>query len=148
MPFLVFAQSQINVVTANIPGTYSPSVLGPGAFVGNFYEFALMIGGLMAFGVVVYGGVKYMASSGNPSGQSDAKEWIEAALSGLLLLVGAYFILNVINPKLTNLQLPTLTVLEHHARPPVRTVVVGRLMAVLLRQDAPVAGVRIFLRPE
>jgi len=50
-----------------------------------------------------------MASAGNPSGQSDAKEWIEAALLGLLLLVGAYFVLNVINPQLTTLALPTLT---------------------------------------
>lgn len=49
-----------------------------------------------------------MASAGNPSGQSDAKEWIEAALLGLLLLVGAYFILNVVNPQLTNLTMPTL----------------------------------------
>jgi hypothetical protein len=68
-----------------------------------------MIGGVLAFGVVVYGGVKYMASAGNPSGQSDAKEWIEAALLGLLLLVGAYFILSVINPQLLNLNLPSLT---------------------------------------
>lgn len=105
-PILIFAQTQI---TANIPGTNSPSVEGPGAFVANFYEFALMIGGVMAFGVIVYGGVKYTTSAGNPSGQSDAKEWIEAALLGLLLLVGAYFILNVINPQLINLTLPTLT---------------------------------------
>ena len=68
-----------------------------------------MIGGVMAFGVIVYGGVKYTTSAGNPSGQSDAKEWIEAALLGLLLLVGAYFILNVINPQLINLTLPMLT---------------------------------------
>ena len=105
-PFFVLAQVNI---TANIPGTNSPSVQGPGAFVANFYQFALMIGGILAFGVVVYGGVKYMASAGNPSGQSDAKEWIESALLGLLLLVGAYFILNVINPQLLNLKLPTLT---------------------------------------
>lgn len=106
VPLFVSAQTQISL---NIPGTNNASVLGPGAFVANFYEFALMIGGVLAFGVVVYGGVKYMASAGNPSGQSDAKEWIEAALLGLLLLVGAYFILNVINPQLLNLTLPTLT---------------------------------------
>jgi hypothetical protein len=68
-----------------------------------------MIGGVLAFGIIVYGGVKYMASAGNPSGQSDAKEWIEAALLGLLLLVGAYFVLHVVNPQLTTLGLPTLT---------------------------------------
>ncbi|HUC02195.1 MAG TPA: hypothetical protein VMA75_04860, partial [Candidatus Paceibacterota bacterium] len=36
------------------------------------------------------------------------KEWIWGALLGLLLLAGAYLILNVINPQLVNLNLPTL----------------------------------------
>jgi hypothetical protein len=93
----------------NLPGTTPNATSSPGAFVANFYQFALMIGGVLAFGVIVYGGVRYMASAGNPSGQSDAKEWVEAALLGLLLLVGAYFILNVINPQLLNLTLPVLT---------------------------------------
>jgi hypothetical protein len=95
-------------ISMSIPGASTTASSTPGAWVANFYQFALMIGGVLAFGVVVYGGVKYMASAGNPSGQSDAKEWIEAALLGLLLLVGAYFILNVVNPQLTNLTMPTL----------------------------------------
>jgi hypothetical protein len=95
-------------ISMSIPGASTTASSTPGAWVANFYQFALMIGGVLAFGVVVYGGVKYMASAGNPSGQSDAKEWIEAALLGLLLLVGAYFILNVVNPQLTNLGLPPL----------------------------------------
>ena len=105
-----FAQTHITIATS-VPGNYGAAAAGasPGAYIANFYIFALIIGGILAFGVVVYGGVKYMASAGNPSGQSDAKEWIEAALLGLLLLVGVYFILDVINPQLLNLNLPTLT---------------------------------------
>jgi hypothetical protein len=98
----------INISTS-VPGMAPNSSSNPGAFVAGLYQFALMIGGVLAFGVIVYGGVRYMASAGNPSGQSDAKEWIEAALLGLLLLVGAYFILNVVNPQLTTLGLPKLT---------------------------------------
>ncbi len=94
-------------ISMNIPGTSTNSTSTPGAYIANFYQFALMIGGVLAFGVIVYGGVKYMASAGNPSGQGDAKEWVEAALLGLLLLVGAYFILDVINPQLLNLNLPS-----------------------------------------
>lgn len=105
-----FAQTQITIATS-VPGNYgaAAAAASPGAFIANFYIFSLAIGGILAFGVIVYGGVKYMASAGNPSGQGDAKEWIEAALLGLLLLVGAYFILDVINPQLLNLKLPTLT---------------------------------------
>jgi hypothetical protein len=94
-------------ISMSLPGDTSTST-SPGGFVNYFYQYALGVGGILAFGVVVYGGVRYMISAGNPSGQSDAKEWIKAALMGLLLLAGAYFILNVINPKLTNLTLPTL----------------------------------------
>lgn len=106
IPFVAIAHAV--TISMNLPGTANATSSGPGAFVANFYQFALMIGGVLAFGVVVYGGVRYMASVGNPSGQSDAKEWIEAALLGLLLLVGAYFVLNVVNPQLTTLGLPTL----------------------------------------
>jgi hypothetical protein len=111
IPLFAFAQTNITI-SSSVPGRSSVSALGPGAFVANFYDFALMIGGVLAFGVIIYGGVRYMASAGNPSGQSDAKEWIEGALLGLLLLVGAYFVLNVINPQLLNLKLPTLQTLN------------------------------------
>ena len=81
----------------------------PGQFVYDFYQYALAIGGILAFGVVVYGGVRLILfPAGNPSGQTDAKDWIQAALIGILLLAGAYFILNVINPSLVNLNLPSL----------------------------------------
>jgi hypothetical protein len=109
-PSSASAQTQITIATS-VPGTYGAAASGgaPGAFVADFYWFALIIGGVIAFGVVVYGGIKYMTSAGNPSGQSDAKEWIEAAILGILLLAGVYFILSVINPQLLNLNLPGLT---------------------------------------
>jgi hypothetical protein len=106
LPALAFAATQISV---GIPGTNSNgSAAPPGAFIANFYQFALLIGGILAFGAIVFGGVKYAASAGNPSAESDAKEWIWGALIGLLLLAGAYLVLNVINPQLVNLNLPTL----------------------------------------
>ena len=106
VPALAFAQTQISVA---IPGSNAnTSSSSPGAFVANFYQFALLIGGILAFGAIVFGGVKYAISAGNPSGQSDAKEWIWGALTGLLLLAGAYLILYTINPQLLNLNLATL----------------------------------------
>ena len=96
-------------ISTSIPGNNSNTGnASPGAFIANFYQFALVLGGILAFGVVVFGGVKYAASAGNSSAQSDAKEWIWGALLGLLLLGGAYFILKVVNPQLVNLNLPTL----------------------------------------
>ncbi len=108
MNFLFLVAHAVTISTA-IPGTNPNSTSSsPGAFVANFYQFALMIGGILALGAIVYGGVRYVASAGNPSAQSDGKEWIWGALIGLLLLAGAYLVLNVVNPQLVNLNLPTL----------------------------------------
>jgi len=93
-------------ISMSLPGPNVNSVTtGPAGFVANFYQFALMLSGVLAFGAIVYGGVKYVTAAGNPSGQSDGKQWIEGALLGLLLLAGAYIILNVINPDLVNLNI-------------------------------------------
>ncbi len=105
---VVHAQAKI---AAQFPGQASSAAGGeaPGAFINAFYVWALSISGVLAFGIIVYGGVKYMVSWGNPSGESDAKEWIKSALLGILLLASAYFILSIINPNLVSLGLPGLT---------------------------------------
>ncbi len=64
----------------------------------DFYKWALGAAGIVAFGVLIYGGILYMSSAGNASKQTDAKEWIKAAISGLVLLFSAYTILYTINP--------------------------------------------------
>lgn len=126
IPFLFFvseisfAQTQIQIspTLPNSIGTYSAASAGPSGFIANFYGFALLIGGILAFGAVVYGGIKYLISAGNPSAQGEGKEWIESALTGLLLLAGAYIILYTINPALVNLGLPELTSLNIPASAP------------------------------
>ncbi|MBI2592925.1 MAG: M23 family metallopeptidase [Candidatus Colwellbacteria bacterium] len=87
-------------------GTISPNPVNPndlklgeiGKLVTQFYEYSLMIGGLLALAIIVYGGIMYIASPANESLKSDAKEWIKAAIFGLALLALAYLILNTINP--------------------------------------------------
>jgi hypothetical protein len=106
-PILAFAQATISPTIPGMTSAVTTST-SPGAFVAGFYNFALMIGGVLAFGAIVYGGVLYAASVGNPSKQSEGREWNKSALLGLLLLAGAYLILNTINPNLVNLSLPTL----------------------------------------
>jgi hypothetical protein len=103
------AQTLINT---SLPGPYSVASSGPIGAIGNFYQFALMIAGLLAFGSIIWAGIQYAMSSGNPGKQGDARDQITQAFLGILLLVGAYLILNVINPDLTVLKLPTLESLK------------------------------------
>jgi Type IV secretion system pilin len=104
------SQALAVAISASIPGMAgSPTTASPQSFVAGFYKFALMIGGVLALGAVVYGGVLYATSAGNPSKQSEGREWIQSALFGILLLAGAYLILYTVNPDIVSLNLPTLT---------------------------------------
>jgi hypothetical protein len=112
VPLFVHADN-VGRVSLSIPGSNSnSSSSSPVTFIANFYQFAILIGGLLAFGAIVYGGIKYITAAGNPSSQSEGKEWIYSALLGLLLLAGAYLILNTVNPALVNLTLPGLRVIS------------------------------------
>jgi len=95
-------------IDTNFPGATQASST-PGGMINNFYNFALMAGGILAFGVIVYGGIRYTMAGGNPSSAEEGKKWIQQAFWGLLLLFGAYIVLNTINPNLTSLSLPSLT---------------------------------------
>jgi hypothetical protein len=103
---LAAAQEGYVDVIPVIPG--SADAEDPAGIVANFYTFALMIGGVLAFGAIVWGGLKYITAGGNSHSQGEGKEWIKSALWGLLLLVGASIILNTINPRITSLSLPNV----------------------------------------
>jgi len=105
---LAIAQATVSI-NSNLPGPYSISAAGPCGWIVDFYYTALIIAGILAFGAIVYGGIKYAVSGGNPHGQSEGRSWIWSALIGLLLLGAAWLILHTINPNLTTCSLPTLS---------------------------------------
>lgn len=72
------------------------------------YIFMIGIAGLAAFLMIVWGGIQWLSSAGNPAQIGDAKDKIQKALLGLLLILSSVLILNLINPELTNLQSPWL----------------------------------------
>ena len=93
-------------IATSVPGMTSVANGGPSNWIIGFYNFALLISGILAFGSIVYGGVLYALSSGNPERQHKGQSWIQSALVGLLLLGSAYLILHIINPNLTVLSNP------------------------------------------
>lgn len=63
--------------------------------VSEFYNIALGLVGVVALGAIIYGGILWTVSK-TPSGSQEAKDWITGAISGLLLLLGAYLLFNTI----------------------------------------------------
>ncbi len=72
------------------------------------YYAIITIAGLAAFFMIVTGGFQYLTSAGNPTSMGDAKDRIFNAVLGLILIFTSYLILQVINPDLLLLKLPTL----------------------------------------
>ncbi|HVN26584.1 MAG TPA: pilin [Candidatus Paceibacterota bacterium] len=111
VPFAALAQTPgPTPISLSFPGQYIVTTsTPPGYLISNFYHFMILAGALIALGAIVYGGIKYVISAGNPSGQSDAKERLADAFLGLTLLVCAYLVLYTINPNLVELGLPNLS---------------------------------------
>ena len=95
-------------ISPYLPGSAASPSSSPGAYLYDFYYLALIVGGILAFGAIVFGGIKYATSGGNPSAASEARQWIQSALVGLLLLAAAYLILATISPGLTSLNFASL----------------------------------------
>jgi hypothetical protein len=69
-------------------------------YIKYIFVLVIWIGGLIAFGFLIYGGVLYLISSGNPNAVNSAREQMIAAFFGLLVLLSSYLILYTINPQI------------------------------------------------
>jgi hypothetical protein len=74
-----------------------------------FFNLIVAVGAFIAVIMVIMAGIEWVTSSGNPSKIESAKSKIANTLIGVGVLVGSYFILNTINPQLTNIKIDDLT---------------------------------------
>ncbi|MFH1207165.1 MAG: pilin [Patescibacteria group bacterium] len=89
-------------------GKKYPYVQNMSCFIADMYRYLAGIAGILAVVMMIYGGIKYTVSFGNPSKLQDARDTISSAMIGLALVLGSYVILNFINPKITSLKVPGL----------------------------------------
>lgn len=93
-------------------GVYTPLVGIPGVsptsdfntYINALYLLSISVAALLAVIKIVIAGVKWMMTDVVTS-KGEAKKDIQGALIGLLIVLAAVLILNVINPKLTNVNL-------------------------------------------
>jgi len=62
-----------------------------------FFSLAMIVGTILAFAILIYGGFRYVTSVGNPEAMNDAKKWIWESILGLMLLLSAWFVIGIIN---------------------------------------------------
>lgn len=72
-----------------------------GEYIAGIYKYAIGIVGILATVVMMMGGIMWIVAGGNATRVGEAKAWIGASLTGLVLALTSYTILYQINPKLT-----------------------------------------------
>ncbi len=73
------------------------------------YKYAIGIVGILAAVVLMIGGVMWIVAGGNATAIGEAKAWIGASLTGLLLALMSYLILATVNPALVDLKTTPIT---------------------------------------
>jgi len=75
---------------------------GSSSYIESLYKMAISLAAVLVVLRLIMAGVQYMLSE-IVTNKQKAKETIQSALLGLLIILGAVTILNTINPRLTNL---------------------------------------------
>jgi len=84
---------------------YDPTTLE--GYINLIYRFALGVGGFLALGMIIWGGI-LISISGSIDKTKEGRSYITSALLGLAMLFGSYLILKTINPSLTYLSPPSV----------------------------------------
>jgi hypothetical protein len=88
------------VPLTTIPGVFTQGqATNPVNVLKGVYGLAIGIGSVIAVVMIIFAGFKYMYQE-SMSGKSGAKEMIQNAIYGLLLILASYIILRTINPAL------------------------------------------------
>ena len=66
------------------------------------FNLGISISGIIVFGTLVFGGVKFLTSAGNPVAHSEAISQIMNAFLGGILVLSSFLLLQNINPQLLN----------------------------------------------
>ncbi len=71
-------------------------------FIENIIQVFVTIAGLVATGFLVYGGFRYITSSGNPESLDGAKKTVMYSAIGLAIVIGAYVLSNIVTQVATS----------------------------------------------
>ena len=117
---LVFAQEKsLEVDYPTVPGATPPSAQTslPG-YVKYVFTFIIVASGIIGLIVLIIGGIRYSTSTGQPEKLKQAKSQILSAFWGIIILLGSYIILSIINPQLTILDIGKMPKIPTAELPP------------------------------
>lgn len=112
MPDLKIKIPYVNFTEVNCQPGQTCAIPWIGEYIVGVYKYIVYIMGIAAVIVLMIGGVRWLTAGGSSSAVEDAKSWITASLSGLLITLLSFLILQQINPKLTQFDPITINMVE------------------------------------
>jgi len=110
-----FCYSPPNPVTLNIAietlSGNGKEVADLGTYIIALYNFMIPAASIIAVVLIMIAGFQYIMAAGSQERIAKAKERIQKAIIGLVLILGAYTIVNLVDPRLTsfdNLRIPRI----------------------------------------
>jgi 3D (Asp-Asp-Asp) domain-containing protein len=100
IPGVVYSEADITCTGEGSDRTCQSNFIGK--YIAGIYKYALGIIGIIAVIVMMIGGVMWIVAAGSASRVTEAKAWIGASITGLILMLCSYTILSMINPALVN----------------------------------------------
>lgn len=103
LPYLVFAQSPTDALkqTGNDAGFAAADDTSVSKIAGTVVATALSLLGIIFIILIIYGGVRWMMAQGNEQEVETAKNVIKNSIIGLIIVVGAYAIYNLVSKLIT-----------------------------------------------
>jgi hypothetical protein len=90
---------------ANQPTTLGDSTRPLADYIIAIFKYAIGIVGIISTIVLMAGGVRWLTAGGNSSAVGEAKTLIVSSLTGLILTIGSFFLLSMVNTSLTELKI-------------------------------------------
>jgi len=95
---IAFAQGYVPLEP--LPGIASGTPATLGAYLDSLFKIGIGVSIVLAVIMLVVAGIEYIGGASNESTKTDAKERIWGAILGLLIALGAWLLLQTINPNI------------------------------------------------
>lgn len=114
LPFSVLAQEQKLLDCSSVENqglaTCKAGNLSISGTLASVIQFLFIIAVILALGFLIYGGIKWITSSGDKAGVETARNTIIASIIGLIVVFLAYMIINLVLTFLTGKGIGGITI--------------------------------------
>ncbi len=106
--FLFYGFASARDLEIDYPEIFGMRPNGLPEYIRYIFSFVILIAGLILLGSLIYGGILYLTSAGQPVKLKEARDQIFSAFTGVIFLLASYIVLYTIDPGLIDLTLPKI----------------------------------------